>query len=163
GWLYGVARRVALKARSSRTRYASHLGLVAAAELADARSDPLAELTARDVLTVLDEEVQRLPEAYRLPVLLCCLEGKTQEEAARLLGWTQGSVKGRLERGRARLHAQLTRRGLSLAAALGAAEVARGLGHAAVPASLADTTVRAATSAAAGQGVAAGLISANVV
>src|SRR5262249_13970485 len=76
--------------------------------------DPLAELTARELLTALDEEIGRLPEAYRLPVILCALEGCTQEEAARRLGWTLGSVKGRLERGRQRLHARLARRGLTL-------------------------------------------------
>src|SRR5262249_24383847 len=88
--------------------------------------DPLDELSARELLLILDEEVQRLPEAYRLPVLLCCLEGRTQEEAARQLGWTRGSVKGRLERGRARLQKQLARRGLLLSAALAVVEVSRG-------------------------------------
>src|SRR5438874_328622 len=73
-----------------------------------------------------DEEVQRLPRAYRLPVILCCLEGHTQEEAARLLGWTSGSVRGRLERGRKRLHEWLARRGLSLPAALVAAGIGPG-------------------------------------
>src|SRR5205807_8867236 len=89
----------------------------------------------------VEEEVARLPEAYRLPVVLCCLEGRTREEAAALLGWTEGSVKGRLERGRARLHDRLARRGLSLSAALATAEVARGSG---VPALLGAATVRAA-------------------
>src|SRR5262249_24704795 len=75
----------------------------------------------------------RLPEVFRLPLILCCLEGRSQEEAARLLGWTPGSVKGRLERGRARLHARLARRGLTLAAALAAGEMVRGLSAAAAP------------------------------
>src|SRR5207248_11258907 len=86
---------------------------------------PLDELTTRELLDGLDEEVQRLPEAYRLPLILCCLEGYSQEEAARRLGWTPGSVKGRLERGRARLHARLVGRGLNLSAALAAAEAVR--------------------------------------
>src|SRR5437879_4016197 len=91
---------------------------------ADPASDPapLAELTARELVTVLDEEVGRLPEAFRLPVVLCCLEGLSQEEAARRLGWPPGSVKGRLERGRKRLHERLAKRGLALMAALAAAE-----------------------------------------
>src|SRR5205807_586290 len=70
-----------------------------------------------------------------LPLILCCLEGVSQEEAARRLGWTPGSVKGRLERARARLHARLVRRGLNLSAALAAVEAARGA--AAVPLALA--------------------------
>ena len=79
-------------------------------------------MSARELLRGVDEEVRRLPEAQRLPLILCCLEGLSQEEAARRLGWTPGSVKGRLERGRARLHARLARRGLPLAAALAAVE-----------------------------------------
>jgi WD40 repeat protein len=130
-------------------------------EPADPHPDPLAELSARELLAVVDQEVRRLPEVYRLPVLLCCLEGHTQEEAARQLGWTPGSVKGRLERGRARLHARLARRGLALAAALAAVEVSRGTGATGVPAALADATVRAASSFAAGRGGAG--ISAPVV
>src|SRR5206468_4475958 len=95
-----------------------------------------------------EEEVQRLPEAYRLPVVLCCLHGATQEEAARQLGCTPGSVKGRLERGRARLHARLARRGLTLPAALAAVELSRGP----VPAALTVATVRQALAFAAGAG-----------
>src|SRR5437899_955066 len=79
-------------------------------------ADPLDELSARELLQVLDEELPRLPEVYRLPVILCCLEGRSQEEAAAQLGWTPGSLKGRLERGRKRLHARLVRRGLLLSA-----------------------------------------------
>src|SRR5262249_19574961 len=124
--------------------------------------DPLEELTGRELLQILDEEVERLPEVYRLPVALICLEGLSQEEAARRLGWTVGSGRGRLARGRQRLHARLAKRGVTLPAALGAAEVARGAG-AAVPASLSATVVKAATVFAAGKGVAAGLIPANVV
>jgi WD40 repeat protein len=84
-------------------------------------------LTARELMVTLDEEIARLPEVYRLPVVLCCLEGLSLDEAAQRLGWTPGSVKGRLERGRKRLHERLTRRGLTLSAALSAVEVARGL------------------------------------
>jgi RNA polymerase sigma factor (sigma-70 family) len=137
-WLHGVARRVALKARSACARDRLRHARPLPAEPADHRADPLAEVSARELLEAVDEEVRRLPEAYRLPVLLCCLEGRTQEEAARLLGWTAGSVQGRLERGRRRLRERLARRGLTLSAALAAVEVSRA---AAFPARLLGTLV----------------------
>jgi RNA polymerase sigma factor (sigma-70 family) len=112
-WLHGVARRVARKARAAaaelRTREGNHArkaGHVPAA-------DPLDALSARELLAAVDEEVARLPSAYRLPVVLCCLEGRSYEEAARLLGWSSGALRGRLERGRGRLRARLARRGLT--------------------------------------------------
>jgi RNA polymerase sigma factor (sigma-70 family) len=143
-WLHQVAYRVALKARSAGVRRRARETSVPDLTPADPHPDPLAELSARELLTILDEEVQRLPEVYRLPVIHCCLEGRTQEETAALLGWTPGSVKGRLERGRARLHARLAWRGLALTAALGAVEMGQGVASAGVPAPLATATVRTA-------------------
>jgi RNA polymerase sigma factor (sigma-70 family) len=129
-WLHGVARRVALKARAANARRPAQALPTGALAPADPRPDPLDQLTARELLNALEEEVARLPEAQRLPVILCCLDGLSQEEAARRLGWTHGSVKGRLERGRARLRARLAKRDLTLPAALAAAELA----HAVAPA-----------------------------
>jgi RNA polymerase sigma factor (sigma-70 family) len=143
-WLHGVARRVSLKARTGRARR-PHAGTPPAAHPVDPHPDPLARLSARELLAIVDEEVQRLPEVYRLPVILCCLEGRTQEEAARQLGWTPGSVKGRLERGRARLQQRLARRGLiPSSAALAAVEVARGASSALAVVRLIGPTVRGA-------------------
>jgi RNA polymerase sigma factor (sigma-70 family) len=122
GWLYGVACRVARKARSTAQR---HHGLAEASDPVDPRPNPLVEVSAHDLLAVLEQEMERLPEAYRLPVVLCCLEGLSQEEAAQRLGCTPGSIKGRLERGRKRLHQRLAKRGLSLSVVLGVAELAR--------------------------------------
>jgi RNA polymerase sigma factor (sigma-70 family) len=153
-WLHGVARRVALKARSARTRPFRE-PRTAATPLADPRPDPLAELSGRELLLIVDEEVRRLPEAYRLPVILCCLEGRSLEEAARQLGWKLGSVKGRLQRGRARLQARLQRRGLTLSAGLAAAEVSRGAVSAAAVGQLVVRTVRGAVAFRAYQAVAA--------
>jgi RNA polymerase sigma factor (sigma-70 family) len=138
-WLHGVARRVALKTRAARAR-----PLPGPRTPPASGADPLAELSARELLMMIDEELHRLPEVYRLPVILCCLEGRSLEEAARQLGWTPGSVKGRLERGRARLHDRLSRRGLTLSAALAAAEVSRSAASAAVVARLVAGTVRGA-------------------
>jgi RNA polymerase sigma factor (sigma-70 family) len=144
GWLHGVAYRVALKARSRRATRTS----AAAGEPADPRPDPLAQLSARELVTAIDDEVQRLAPSYRLPVVLCCLEGHTQEEAAAVLGCSSGAVKGRLERGRARLHARLVKRGLTLWAALAAVEWSRAAAGAAVPAYRAAASPTAAALAA---------------
>jgi RNA polymerase sigma factor (sigma-70 family) len=145
-WLHGVARQVALRLlrREARRRAREVRGALAAQ--GRAAGDPLDEITARELLAIFDEELQRLPEAYRLPLTLCALEGLTQEEAARRLGWTVGSVRGRLERGRARLHARLSRRGLTLTTALAGVELSRG----GASALLTDTTVRLALAFAAG-------------
>jgi RNA polymerase sigma factor (sigma-70 family) len=156
-WLHGVARRAALKARSARARRLREAGpLLALAK--DPRPDPGADLSVRELLEIIDEELERLPERYRLPVMLCCLEGRSLEEAARQLGWTQGSVKGRLERGRAQLHARLLRRGLTLSAALAAAEASRSAAPAALVTGLFPATARSAVAFAAGQPAAAGEI-----
>jgi RNA polymerase sigma factor (sigma-70 family) len=124
GFLHSVARRVALKARGKAAGRAGEERL--AEEVSDCSTDPLTRLTARELLAVFDEEVARLPMGQRSAVVLCLLEGRTQEEAARLLGWTAGSLRGHLERGRNRLQARLLRRGITLPAALGVVAVSRG-------------------------------------
>jgi RNA polymerase sigma factor (sigma-70 family) len=113
GYLHGVALRIARKARAGRRRPISLAG-----DRPDSRPDLLDELSLREVLALLDEEIRRLPERYRLPIVLCYLQGRTAAEAAGVLGWSAGSVRGRLERGRARLQRRLTRRGLVFPAAL---------------------------------------------
>jgi RNA polymerase sigma factor (sigma-70 family) len=162
-WLHGVAYRVASRARAAGSRQRQHEAPCADLTPSDPHADPLDELTARELLAVVDEEVQRLPPVHRLPVILCCLEGKSQEEAARLLGWTPGSVKGRLERGRARLRDRLARRGLTLPAALAVVGIGHGGASAAVSAALAGATARAAVAFAAGGRVAGGVIPHRVV
>ena len=147
-WLHGVARRVAAKsAAQERRRRAEPL---AGNQPSDPRPDPLRQVSARELLEIVEQEVRRLPQAYRMPVVLCLLEGHTMDEAARRLGWTVGSVRGRLERGRTRLRERLAGHGWTVAAALAAAEVAGG--GRAVPAALAAATARHAGAFAAGQG-----------
>jgi RNA polymerase sigma factor (sigma-70 family) len=141
GFLHVVACRVARKARTKSSVRCHHSPLLDV--LLDASNDPLACLSAREVLAVLDEEVARLPAAQQSVVLLCCLEGQTREEAARILGWTAGSVKGHLERGRRRLQARLRRRGIALTAALALTRVSRG----AVPLPLRASAIRVAFNA----------------
>src|SRR5439155_20717136 len=96
-----------------------------------AAADPASELSARELLEALDAELDRLPGRYQLPLALVYWQGLAHAEAARRLGLSPGALQGRLARGRARLAARLTRRGLAPSALL-AAPVAT----AAVPADL---------------------------
>jgi RNA polymerase sigma factor (sigma-70 family) len=146
-WLYGVAYRVAREARRSVTRRPI-TKLEETTAPSPACADPLADITARELLAVLEEEIQRLPANYRLPVVLCCLECLSQEEAASRLGWSAGQLKGRLERGRKQLHERLSRRGLVPVVALGLATSLNTAGE--VSAALANTTVQMAKSFALG-------------
>jgi RNA polymerase sigma factor (sigma-70 family) len=139
-WLYGVARRIALKAHAANVRRSNRCHPLAD-PATDPHVDPRAELSARELLLILDEELQRLPEKCRLPLVLCCLDGCSQEEAARRLGCSPRALKGRLERGRARLHARLARRGLMLSSLLMAMDFSRGT---ASSTQLASTAARAA-------------------
>jgi hypothetical protein len=102
-------------------------------------------------------EIGRLPARYRVPLVLCYLEGLTSEEAARQLGWPAGTVRSRLTRGRERLRRRLVLRGIAPSAAVLAAALVPGSAWAAVPAGLADTTARMAALVAAGR-VAAGTV-----
>ncbi len=87
GWLYGVAQRIALKSRRADRRLRR---CTAVAEPCDPSADPLAALTVRELLVILEEELQRLPASHRMAVVACCLEGHSREEAAALLGCTTG-------------------------------------------------------------------------
>jgi RNA polymerase sigma factor (sigma-70 family) len=109
-WLYTVALRQARKARERDAR--RDVRDRAARPQPRDGGDPLEQITARELLRAIDEELARLPERLRLPVLLCCVQGVAREEVARRLGVSDGVVKGRLERGRRKLAARLTARGL---------------------------------------------------
>lgn len=133
-WLDGVARRLALHARSSTARRRVRERTITALSSADEsatgrlperlhpRAEASEEFERRDLRGALDDELGRLPDKYRAPVVLCDLEGHTREEAARQLGWPTGSMSRRLDRGRSLLRQRLTARGLALAA-LGAASI----------------------------------------
>jgi RNA polymerase sigma-70 factor (ECF subfamily) len=140
-WLHGVAHRLALKARATITRRRRLELQPGASSPGTVSDDPLSNVTARELLTILEMELTRLPAKYRAPLLMCCLEGRTLQEAAQALGWSVGSVKGRLERGRCKLHARLVRRGVSLGVALAAANFAAEP-SAAVPIALAKAVVK---------------------
>jgi RNA polymerase sigma-70 factor (ECF subfamily) len=139
-WIYGVALRVASSVRAAAIRRRRIERK--AAELAPARGaadEPDIELEQS-----LHEEIRRLPERYRVPVVLCLLEGLTHEQAARQLGWPLGTVKSRLANGRERLRGRLIRRGLAPSAALAGVTLGARSAQAAVPASLAEATAKAA-------------------
>jgi RNA polymerase sigma factor (sigma-70 family) len=155
-WLYGVARRVAVRARGDRARRRQ----VEEGAPARAPAGVPDEAAGREFRSVLDEEVRRLPERCRLPFVLCYLEGKTNAEAARLLGCPKGTVLSRLAHARDLLRGRLERRGLGLSAALTGLG-AEGANAAAVPARLVTATTRAALVLVAGAG--AGTIPAPVV
>jgi RNA polymerase sigma factor (sigma-70 family) len=146
GWLYQVAGRVARKARAAAARRRDQERQVAPMSALSPEDAP----ARRELQTLLDEEVRRLPEKYRAPVVLCYLEGKSHVEAARQLAWPVGTVKGRLARARQQLRTRLARRGLALAAVAVAPLLGSELAPAAVPAGLAAAAVRAAPPFAAG-------------
>lgn len=136
-WLYGVAYRTALKLRGK--------PVVTVPLFEDLPGDePAPDRCNLDLRPVLDEELSRLPDKYRDPVVLCYLEGKTNEEAARELGWTKGTVSGRLARARDLLRHRLVRRGLSLTPALLTGFLCEQTASAAVSAPLLLSTVQAA-------------------
>jgi RNA polymerase sigma factor (sigma-70 family) len=138
-WLYRIAYRVAVKARQNMTRRRSREQQIKQPQV----SRPETEAAWRELQAVLNEEVERLPEKYRAPFLLCCLEGKSGPEAARELGWKVGTVTGRLADARKMLQRRLARRGVLLSAVLSAVAVSQE-GAAVASIALAETTVKAA-------------------
>jgi RNA polymerase sigma factor (sigma-70 family) len=143
-WLHQVAYRVACCARSAGFRRRRH-----ERRLAERASNvtPAGDQNVDDLSPVLHEELGRLPERDRAVMVLCWLEGLTQQQAARHLGWPLGTVQSRLARGRQRLAARLTRRGVAPSAGVLAATLATAPApaRAAVPPALAEATIRAAT------------------
>jgi RNA polymerase sigma factor (sigma-70 family) len=139
-WLYGVANRTARAARN-----ATRLRACREKELAEMPADqPLDEHARQELRWTLDEELVRLPEKYRLPLVMCYLEGRTKEETAKALGWPHGTVSTRLARGRELLRTRLARRNLTVPAVFLAAFLAQQSVQAAVPAALLTTTVASA-------------------
>jgi RNA polymerase sigma factor (sigma-70 family) len=143
-WLYKVAYRIALRMRMDngrRGRLGRHLTLPVA-------EDGLGEVVRRELRQVLDEEIHRLPEKYRTPILLCYLQGQTNEEAAALLHCPTGTIKIRLLRGREMLRKRLVRRGVALSIAALVGEALTDLARAAVPQPLTHAALKAACSGA---------------
>lgn len=151
-WLYGVALRVASDARAATSRRLTHERNAARPELQASASCDLAE--------ALTEEVGRLPEKFRVPIVLCDLEGYTCEEVARRLGWPLGTVRSRLTRGKERLRSRLQRRGLAPSSSVIVAALR--MPAEAVPSAVVGSTLRTAVSITTGRAV-AGAVSAPVL
>jgi RNA polymerase sigma factor (sigma-70 family) len=138
-WLYKVAYRICLRARAGQSRrpvLAAEIGEIEAAETGTA-------IEQAELRGLLDEELNRLPERYRAPLILHYLEEKTVEQIAQELGWRPGTVCSRLARGKKLLGAGLASRGLTLSAAAATAVLASATASAAVPLPLARTTLQA--------------------
>src|SRR5438445_2213037 len=157
-WLYGVAYRIATRARrdAARQHYREKQGVEVAV------AAPACVETCPELLPVVHEELSRLPDKYRVPVVLCYFQGKSNEEAARQLAWPVGTVKGRLARARELLRRRLTRRGVTLSAAALATALSNATASATMPALLVNSTVKAAILVAAGRAIAVGVVSAPV-
>jgi RNA polymerase sigma-70 factor (ECF subfamily) len=139
-WLYGVAYRIARKARGKRARQR-----VRESVLTDLPADEATPAWMwQEVRLLLDEEVNRLPAKYRVPFVLCHVEGKTNQQAAQQIGCPLGTVLSRLAWARGRLRRRLTRRGVTFPAALVTALLAERAVHARMPELLVTSTVQAA-------------------
>jgi RNA polymerase sigma factor (sigma-70 family) len=156
-WLYQVAYRLAAEARTRIARRDA-LEKQAAQRLkpADAQPEGLP-----DVCAVLDEALHGLPARYQEPLVLCYLQGLTRDQAAEKLGWSLRTLERRLAQGRERLRKVLTRRGVTLSAALLAGSLTGIAADAAVSTRLVAATVRAAVSFATGKAGLGGGISAT--
>ncbi|SIO55491.1 RNA polymerase sigma factor, sigma-70 family [Singulisphaera sp. GP187] len=149
-WLHGVALRVAKKAKSqnaSRQQRDRHHAVAATWE-------PSGDPDRSDTEALLHEEVDRLPESYRVPIVLCYLQGLSYAMAANQLGISEGTIRGRLARARDRLRKRLTRRGVVVPAGFLVAGDAwtSSSASAAVPNSLVDSVAQGALQTIAGQG-----------
>lgn len=150
-WLYGVAHTTALRAKVAAARRRAREKQVPEMPEPEVRCQESWD----DLQPLLDQELSRLPEKYRVPIVLCDLEGKSHQEAARQLGWPQGTLSGRLSRARALLAQRLRRQGLALTAGALAVLLTEKAASASVPASLMVSTAKSASLLATGQAMAA--------
>jgi RNA polymerase sigma factor (sigma-70 family) len=157
-WLYGVAHQTALKARATAAKqFARERQVVDMPQPAAKEPELSCGLQA-----ILDQELSRLPEKYRVAIVLCDLEGKTRKGVARQLGLPEGTLAGRLTRGRAMLAKCLARHGLAVSGGTLAAALSQQTASAYVPTSVMTSTIKAVSLVAVGQAAATGAISVKV-
>jgi RNA polymerase sigma factor (sigma-70 family) len=158
-WLHGVAHRVATRARSDAARRRRH-----EQQLAEARGRALEirpDHPRSEAWLILSEEIARLPETYRAPVVLCYLEAMSYQAAAASLGVTEDTVRGRLARARERLRKRLTRRGVEVSAIVAAARSA--IPAVVLPHDLVQATARAGIALSTGSAVGLSAISRSAI
>jgi RNA polymerase sigma factor (sigma-70 family) len=148
-WLHGVAHRVALKAKAQSAARRRHEHQASPSEAL-----PSDDVTWGEFRSALDSELNQLPDKWRLPLILCYLEGRTQEESASQLGWSKSTLRRRLEEARTALGARLTGRGVAWSAAISAVLLSDCIASAAPAPGLVASTVEAAAGVAAGKTVA---------
>jgi RNA polymerase sigma factor (sigma-70 family) len=158
GWLYRVAYQTALNARATAARRKERERQVTDMP----EPEVLPQDHRHDLRALLDEALSRLPDKYRAVVILCDLEARTRQEAARQLGVPEGTVAGRLARARTMLAKRLTRLGLATVGGTVAVVLPQDVVSAGVPIAVVSNTIKAATVFAAGQGAAGGVISPEV-
>jgi RNA polymerase sigma factor (sigma-70 family) len=140
-WLHGTAYRTALRARTDAARRRVHERQAPTEQWA---ADPAEDVAWQDLRPVLDEEIDHLPARYRVPVVLCYLQGLTNAEAAEALGCSRGTIATRLARARERLRVRLRRRGIALGIAAGFPDFTAHTGSVAVPTGLYQLTLQTA-------------------
>ena len=157
-WLYGVAHQTALNARATAAKRRARERQVTE------MPEPAATVPDlwNDVQPLLDQELSRLPDKYRVAIVLCDLEAKSRKDAARQLGVPEGTLAARVARGRVMLAKRLARHGLTVSGGALGTMLAQKVASAGVPTSVVSTTIKAASLFAAGQTAATGLVSANV-
>lgn len=158
-WLHGVAYRISA---SLRRQHARRLKREQAASR-PAACQPDDAVSWREFHAVLDDELQRLPDRYRAPLILCYLEGKTRDEAAQQLGAKPGALHGLLDRGRKLLRERLVKRGVTLSATLFAAVLAESASKAALAPALVVSSARAALALLRGDTIGEGLIRSHIL
>jgi len=158
GWLHGVAYNTALRAKAASVKLAwKERQVELMPEREAVQQDQLEELQL-----LLDKELSRLPAKYRLAVALCDLEGRSRKETARHLKIPEGTLSSRLTTARRLLVKRLARHGARVTGAVLAAVLARNVASASVPATIASSTINAASLLATGQTAGAGVIPVKV-
>lgn len=162
-WLHGVAHQVSLQARERLQRIAARRQAIDVEALVDRKAPGVAAADdGREIRAVLDEEIQRLPAKYRVPVVLCYLEGKSNSEAGQLQGCSTRTIERHLAQARALLEQRLARRGLAVSGAALVALLGQETALAALPTALVVGAVRAAPLSGAGSTALAGAASTEV-
>lgn len=157
-WLFGVARRVAVRAKANMARQRKR-----ECPNEETKAASVSPPARQEEIDTLHQEIDRLPEKYRAVVVLCHLEGRTHAEAARLLKCPTGTISVRAARARELLRGRLTRRGVAFPAALVGIALADPSARAAIPVGLAESTIKAAVYLADGNAMTARAVPAAVM